>query len=47
MNTINSFAMYREYYELITLLSEREQANVLLAMVKYVFEDEEIELSEK
>ena len=47
MNTINSFAMYREYYELITLLSEREQANVLLAMVKYVFEDEEIALSEK
>lgn len=47
MNTINSFAMYREYYELITLLSEREQANVLLAMVKYVFEDEEMALSEK
>ena len=47
MNTINSFTIYREYYDLITLLSEKEQANVLLAIVKYVFDDEEIKLSEK
>ena len=47
MNTINSFTIYREYYDLITLLSEKEQANVLLAMVKYVFDDEEIKLSDR
>ena len=47
MNTINSFTIYREYYDLITLLSDKEQANVLLAMVKYVFEDEAIKLSDR
>ena len=47
MSTINSFTLYREYYDLITLLSDKEQANVLLAISKYMFDDEEIKLSAK
>lgn len=47
MNKINSFAIYREYWELITLLNEKEQSNVLMAVFKYMFEDEEIKLSER
>lgn len=47
MNKINSFTIYREYYDLITLLSDKEQANLLLAIVKYMFDDELIKLSNK
>lgn len=47
MSTINSFTVYREYYDLITLLSDKEQANVLLAIAKYMFDDEEIKLSDR
>lgn len=47
MNKINSFAIYREYWDLITLLTEKEQSNVLMAVVKYMFEDEEVELSKR
>lgn len=44
---INSFTLYREYYDLITLLSDKEQANVLLAIAKYMFDDELIKLTDK
>lgn len=44
---VKSFTIYEEYYDLITLLSDREQANVLLAIVKYMFEDKEIKLNDK
>ena len=47
MNKINSFAVYREYWDLITLLNEKEQLNVLMAVFKYMFEDEEIKLSDR
>lgn len=47
MSKINSFAIYREYWDLITLLTEKEQANVLIAVFKYMFEDEEVKLSER
>lgn len=47
MSKINSFAIYREYWDLITLLTEKEQSNVLMAVVKYMFEDEEIELNKR
>ena len=47
MSTINRFTLYREYYDLITLISDKEQANVLLAIAKYMFDDEEIKLSAK
>lgn len=47
MSTLNSFTIYREYYDLITLLSEEEQANVLLAISKYMFDDEEIKLTDR
>lgn len=46
MNKIKSFSIYREYYDLITLLSNKEQANVLLAIVKFMFDDQEILLNE-
>lgn len=44
---VKSFTIYEEYYDLITLLSDREQANVLLAIAKYMFEDKEIKLNDK
>ena len=36
---MNSFTIYKEYYELITLLNEKDQQELLLAIVKYMFED--------
>lgn len=36
---MNSFTIYKEYYELMTLLSEKDQQELLLAVVKYMFED--------
>lgn len=44
---INSFSIYRDYYDLITLLSEREQQELLLAIIKYMFEDVEPSLNDK
>lgn len=35
---MNSFTFFKEYYELITLLSEKEQGELLLAINKYMFE---------
>lgn len=36
---MNGFTIYKEYYELITLLTEKDQQELLLAIVKYMFED--------
>ena len=36
---MNGFTIYKEYYELITLLSEKEQQELLLAIMRYMFED--------
>ena len=44
---IKSFTIYREYYDLITLLNEEEQKNILLGITKYMFEDIEPELNER
>jgi len=44
---MNSFTIYKEYYDLITLLSEEEQQELLLAIAKYMFEDIEPNLSER
>ena len=47
MNEINSFTIYEEYYELITLLSEREQQELALSIMKYMFEGIEPNLNNK
>lgn len=44
---MNGFTIYKEYYELITLLSEREQQEILLAITRYMFEDIEPTLNDK
>lgn len=44
---VNSFTIYKEYYELITLLSEKEQQELLLAITRYMFEDIEPALNSK
>lgn len=44
---VNSFTIYKEYYELITLLSEKEQQELLLAITRYMFEDIEPTLNSK
>lgn len=44
---MEQFTFYREYYELITLLSEKEQQELLLAIMKYMFKDIEPDLNEK
>lgn len=44
---MNGFTIYKEYYELITLLSEKEQQELLLAITKYMFEDTEPSLNDK
>lgn len=36
---MNGFTIYKEYYDLITLLPEKEQQELLIAIVKYMFED--------
>lgn len=36
---MNGFTIYKEYYELITLLNEKEQQEILLAIMRYMFED--------
>ena len=45
MNGVKSFTIYEEYYELITLLNEDEQKDFLLAIMKYMFDSEDIEKS--
>ena len=47
MNGIKSFTIYEEYYELITLLNQREQEEFLLAIVRYMFEDVEPVLNDR
>ncbi len=47
MNRIKSFTIYEEYYELITLLNQREQEEFLLAIVRYMFEDVEPVLNDR
>lgn len=44
---MNGFTIYKEYYELITLLTEREQQELLLAITKFMFEDVEPSLNDK
>ena len=44
---MNGFTIYKEYYELITLLTEKEQQELSLAIMKYMFEDIEPTLNEK
>lgn len=44
---INSFTIYKEYYDLITLLSDKEQQELSLAIIKYMFEDIEPSLNDK
>lgn len=44
---MNGFTIYKEYYELITLLTEKEQQEILLAITKYMFEDIEPVLNDK
>lgn len=44
---MNGFTIYKEYYELITLLTEKEQQEILLAITKFMFEDIEPELNDK
>ena len=47
MAEIQSFTIYKEYYDLITLLSTKEQQELLLAIVEYMFEDKEPELNDR
>lgn len=44
---MNGFTIYKEYYELITLLTEKEQQELLLAITKFMFEDIEPTLNDK
>ena len=44
---MKSFTIYEEYYELITLLSEKEQQELLLAITRYMFEDKIPDLNER
>lgn len=42
---INSFTAYKEYHELITILSEKEQKELICAIWYYMFEDIEPKLN--
>lgn len=44
---MKSFTIYEEYYELITLLGEKEQQELLLAITRYMFEDKIPDLNER
>lgn len=44
---MNGFTIYKEYYDLITLLNEEEQKELLLAITKFMFEDIEPVLNDK
>lgn len=45
-NEVQSFSIYKEYYDLITLLSKQERAELLLAISEYMFEDVKPELND-
>ena len=47
MSTINGYTIYREYWDLITLLPEKEQGNVLLAINRFMFDDKDTELNDR
>lgn len=47
MADIQSFTIYKEYYDLITLLSIKEQQELLLSIVEYMFEDKNPELNDR
>ena len=44
---MKSFTIFEEYYDLITLLNDKDQQELLLAIVKFMFEDIEPVLNEK
>lgn len=44
---MNGFTIYKEYYDLITLLPEKEQGQLILVILKYMFEDIEPKLNNK
>lgn len=44
---MKSFTIYREYHELITLLPEKEQEELYLAIAKFMFEDIEPSLNDR
>lgn len=43
---MNGFTIYREYFDLITLLPKKDQSELLLAICNYMFLDEEPTLNE-
>ena len=43
---MHSFTIYEEYMDLITLLKEKEQQELILAICKYMFYDKELNLNE-
>ena len=45
MNDINGFTFYKNYYELIKYLPNKERLKVLDAILKYMFEDEETQFN--
>ena len=45
-NTVQSFSIYKEYYDLITLVSRKERAELLLAISEYMFDGIEPELND-
>ncbi len=44
MNNIKSFSFYRNYYEIIRYLPEKERLKLYDAVIEYVFEDKEPQL---
>lgn len=44
---MNSFTIYKEYYDLISLLSEKEQQELLYSIAKYMFEDIQPKLNDR
>lgn len=44
---IKSFTIFREYFELISILNSRDKKDLFYAILLYMFEDKEPELNEK
>ena len=44
---MNGFTIYKDYYDLITLLTEKEQEEILLSIMRFMFEDIEPILNER
>ena len=44
---MKSYTLYKEYYDLISLLDRKDQAGLLLAITEYMFEDIEPNLNSK